>query len=54
MSDDGAPTRGLHVALQADSPRAVERFHAAVGNNVEAVFHGPTHRSAPHIVVESA
>ncbi len=53
VSDDGTPTRGLHVALQADSPRAVERFHAAVGNNVEAVFHGPTHRSAPHIVVES-
>ena len=29
VSDDGAPTRGLHVALQADSPQAVERFHAA-------------------------
>ena len=82
VSDDGAPTRGLHVALQADSPQAVERFHAAAlaaggsdngapgerpyhpgyyaayvldpdGNNVEAVFHGPTHRSAPDIVVES-
>jgi catechol 2,3-dioxygenase-like lactoylglutathione lyase family enzyme len=29
VSADGSPTRGLHIAFQADSRESVERFHAA-------------------------
>jgi catechol 2,3-dioxygenase-like lactoylglutathione lyase family enzyme len=80
VSGDGEPTRGLHLAFQAEDEQAVRRFHEAAlsaggrdtggpgrrdyhqgyysayafdpdGNNVEAVFHGPTQRSAPSVVV---
>jgi catechol 2,3-dioxygenase-like lactoylglutathione lyase family enzyme len=80
ISGDGEPTRGLHIAIQAEDEQAVKRFHEAAlaaggrdnggpgprdyhpgyysayafdpdGNNVEAVYHGPTERSAPSIVV---
>jgi catechol 2,3-dioxygenase-like lactoylglutathione lyase family enzyme len=81
VSDDGAPTAGLHLAFQAPDREAVHRFHEAAlgvggrdngapgerpyhpgyysayvldpdGNNIEAVFHGPSRRSASSVVVE--
>jgi catechol 2,3-dioxygenase-like lactoylglutathione lyase family enzyme len=83
VSDDGEPTSGMHIALQAADRDAVQRFYDAAlaaggrdngapgerdyhpgyyaayvldpdGNNVEAVFHGPTTRSAPSVVVAPA
>ncbi|MEF2071695.1 VOC family protein [Consotaella aegiceratis] len=77
---DDAVSR-IHLACQAESPQAVEAFHAAGlaaggrdngapgprsyhpnyfgaflldpdGNNIEAVSHGPTRRSAPSVTVE--
>jgi catechol 2,3-dioxygenase-like lactoylglutathione lyase family enzyme len=83
VSDDGEPTRGVHLALQAADPEAVERFHEAAlaaggrdnggpgerpyhpgyysayaldpdGNNVEAVHHGASKRSADSVRVQPA
>lgn len=76
----GALTGRTHLAFQASSRAAVERFHAAAlsaggldngepgertyhpgyygafvidpdGNNIEAVFHGPAHKSADSVKI---
>jgi catechol 2,3-dioxygenase-like lactoylglutathione lyase family enzyme len=81
VSDDGEPTRGLHLAFQAADPETVQRFHERAlgaggrdnggpgerpyhpgyyssyaldpdGNNVEAVYHGPSKRSADSVRVQ--
>lgn len=58
------PVSRVHLAFQTNGPAQVDDFHRVAlayygafaldpdGNNVEAVWHGPTRRSAPSIHVE--
>lgn len=60
---EGGPISKVHLALQATSPEMVQAFHAAAlgaggmnngdpdGNNIEAVFHGPSTRSVASVQV---
>jgi hypothetical protein len=60
---EGGPISKIHLAFQAASPEMVQAFHAAAfsaggtnngdpdGNNIEAVFHGPSTRSAASVKV---
>ena len=79
-ASQGVATGRTHLAFQADSAQAVQRFHRAAlaaggrdngapgerpyhpgyyaafvldpdGNNIEAVFHGPAHRSAGSVEI---